>query len=243
MEIDKYKLITGMPFYIGDYYIVHPLTIREIIEMGYSTLQQHLNIILLEWESLEVDIKEEDRDDETLYKVLGQLFQDSEDFRESFNEACESFLKRPLISRKESPYDSKPYDRIKNFFTPEILGYLREVVTKQYLVSKKEKKKEEKFANERAKKLYEQLEKNKREAEKYKKNESQLIDLISALRWKVGMGKEEILNLTIYELYDGLQRIQVINKVDNTFTGIYSGTINAKKIDKRELDWMKSIEL
>jgi len=48
MEIDKYKLITGMPFYIGDYYIVHPLTIREIIEMGYGILQQHLNIILLD---------------------------------------------------------------------------------------------------------------------------------------------------------------------------------------------------
>lgn len=57
------------------------------------------------------------------------------------------------------------------------------------------------------------------------------------------MDKEEILKLSIYELYDGLKRKQVIDKVGNLFTAIYTGNINPKSIDKYELDYMRHIKL
>jgi hypothetical protein len=48
MKVDRAKLILGLPIEVGDYYIVHPLTVKEIVELGYEQLQIHLNIILLD---------------------------------------------------------------------------------------------------------------------------------------------------------------------------------------------------
>ena len=49
--------------------------------------------------------------------------------------------------------------------------------------------------------------------------------------------------LTLYELYDGLYRNKVIENVDNVNYGIYSGSIKFDDIDKKELDWMKKLEI
>lgn len=47
MAVDELKLTLGLPFEVGDYYIVHPLTIQEIAEMGYKEFQYFLNIFLI----------------------------------------------------------------------------------------------------------------------------------------------------------------------------------------------------
>lgn len=242
MAVDELKLILGLPFEVGDYYIVHPLTIQEIAEMGYTELQYYLNIFLIGWESFDINLDEDEKTDEKLYKMIRELFYESDEFFELFNKACNIFLKRPLAMSKKQSLEPKQFTRISKFFSKEVYGEMVEILNKQYLVSKKVEKKR-KFANERARKLHEQLEKNKKKAEKYNKNKPQFGDLISSLRWILGMNKSEILELSLYELYDGLKRKQVIDKVGHLFTAIYSGSINPKSIDKYELDYMKHIEL
>ncbi len=47
----------------------------------------------------------------------------------------------------------------------------------------------------------------------------------------------------MYELYEGLQRVEVMGKTEHLLSGVYSGSISAKSIDKKELEWMRHIEL
>lgn len=243
MKVDKAKLILGIPIEVGDYYIVHPLTIGEIVESGYEQLQIHLNIMLLDWDSFKVDMPEEEKTDKNLFKMIRDFYYDSDDFFDEFNKSFKVFLKRPLSKSKKQALQDDVFKKISDFFLKGDFKEVREILRKQYLIQKKEKEEPRKFADDRAKKLYEQIQKNQKEVEKYKKKDANLIDLISSLRWKVGLSKKDIMNITLYELYDGLKRVHVIDNVSNLFTGIYSGSINAKSIDDKELDWMRHVEI
>jgi hypothetical protein len=51
------------------------------------------------------------------------------------------------------------------------------------------------------------------------------------------------MGITLYELYDGLKRVHVVDNVSSLFMGIYSGSIDAKSIKDKDLVWMRHIEL
>lgn len=243
MKVDNAKLLLGLPIEVGDYYIVHPLTIREIVELGYEQLQIYLNIMLLDWESFETEVPKEEKTEENLFTIIRDFYYDSDDFFDEFNTAFKIFLKRPLARTKTQALSDGVFDKVNDFFLGGDFKEVREILRKQYLIQKKKKEEPQIFANERARELYEKIQKNQKEAEKYKKKDSDLLDLVSSLRWKIGLSKEDVMNITLYELYDGLKRVHVIDNVSYLFAGIYSGNINAKSIDDKELDWMRHIEL
>jgi hypothetical protein len=47
------------------------------------------------------------------------------------------------------------------------------------------------------------------------------------------------MGITLYELYDGLKRVHVVDNVSSLFMGIYSGSIDAKSIKDKDLVWMR----
>jgi len=154
-----------------------------------------------------------------------------------------SFLKRPLSKKRREMVNQKTFERIEKFFTKEVLGEIKNIIRAQYLIREVEEEEVRVFANEQARKLYERIKRNKIKAEKYKKKAPEFVDYISSIRWKLKMPKSELLNLTIYELYEGLNRTQLNDRVEHLFTGIYSGSISAKSIDEEELQWITHIEL
>jgi len=242
MDVDVAKLSLGMPFYVGDYYIVHPLTVEEIVELGYDNLRKHLRIILIDWNGLETKIPKKEQTEKALYKALKRMYYEDDKFYKSFNEACNIFLKRPLTKNKNESIEAKTYEKVKKFFSTEILGKIQVIIKEQYLLQEKEEEKIV-FANDKARKLYERIQRNQKKAEKYEKKGPEFSDYVSSLRWRLRIPKEELLKLTIYELYEGLNRTQLNERIDNLTTGIYSGNIRAESIEDDELRWIKHIEL
>lgn len=243
MKVDRAKLILGLPIEVGDYYIVHPLTIKEIVELGYEQLQINLNIMLLDWDSFELDVPEKEKTNLNLFKIIRDFYYDSDEFFNEFNKAFKVFLKRPLTRNRKQSLEEDVFRKVNNFFTNGDFEEVREILRKQYLIQKKKKEEPKNFGNERARRLYEQIKKNQETVDKYKEKDGDLLDLISSLRWKVGLSKKEIMEITLYELYDGLKRVHVVDRVTNLFTGIYSGSIDAKSLKDKDLDWMRHIEL
>ena len=43
----------------------------------------------------------------------------------------------------------------------------------------------------------------------------------------------------LYELFDDLNRLQIIVNSDALLKGMYSGMIDTKKINKSELNWLR----
>ena len=66
--------------------------------------------------------------------------------------------------------------------------------------------------------------------------ESLIIAMVSTEQFKYNF--EEVKKLTIYQFNESVR--QIIKKVeyDNRMHGIYSGTINAKDLNKDDLNWL-----
>ena len=80
-----------------------------------------------------------------------------------------------------------------------------------------------------------------REFNKDKPFRSYLLPLISAVKVKQGYTKDYVRNMGLYEFFDDIARMQVINNADHLLSAAYAGTIDMKKINKAELNWMKEL--
>jgi hypothetical protein len=70
---------------------------------------------------------------------------------------------------------------------------------------------------------------------------SYLFPLISAVKVKQGYTRDYIRHMGLKELFDDVARLQIINNADHLLQAAYAGTIDMKKIDKKELNWMKEL--
>jgi len=64
--------------------------------------------------------------------------------------------------------------------------------------------------------------------------------MISGLGWKANnINIFDVWDLTVYQLYDGLNRLKIIDDYQFTLSGIYAGTIDSGKINLKDINWMK----
>ena len=114
-----------------------------------------------------------------------------------------------------------------------IVNYLRKVFN---LTPKVEKP-----ANKATKKILIDEDRQKILLNKDKEFKSYLLPMISALKVKQGYTKEYVLNMGYVEFMNDIARLRIIDNAEHLMNGIYAGTIDTKKINKNELNWMKEI--
>lgn len=133
----------------------------------------------------------------------------------------------PVLANKETGVviDMLIYERIVN--------YLRKVHGL--------KKKIEHAGNKYTKKILIEEDRRNIELNKNKPYKSFLTPLVSSVKCRMGYTKDYVRNMQIYEFMDDVSRLQVINNADALLRGMYSGMIDTKKIDKKELNWMREL--
>ena len=96
--------------------------------------------------------------------------------------------------------------------------------------------KEPKFANETA--LIYELERHIRRLKRGRKlnGDVSLMSIISSIAWNA-CGFKEVWNLTLYQLYDGLNRKVKKYKYDNLMLGVYTGNIKYDSVDFNKENW------
>lgn len=99
--------------------------------------------------------------------------------------------------------------------------------------------KPERAKGKRAKQAMIDEDRRKREFNKDKPFKSYLLPLISAVKVRQGYTKDYVRNMGLYEFWDDLNRLQIMYNADHLMDGIYSGGIDAKKIKKEELNWLR----
>lgn len=114
-----------------------------------------------------------------------------------------------------------------------IMSYLRKLHNLQPKV--------EKAANKMTKKVLIEEDRQKILNAKNKPFKSYLLPLISSVKVKQGYTKEYVKNMGLYEFFDDVARMQIINNADHLLSAAYAGTIDMKKINKAELNWMKEL--
>ena len=122
---------------------------------------------------------------------------------------------------------------IEKMIYAKIVGYLRKL---HGLTPKVEKTK-----SKTVKKWLIEEDRNKIKNSQDKPFKSYLLPLISSVKVKQGYTREYVKNMGLRELFDDVARLQIINNADHLLSAAYAGTIDMKKIDKKELNWMKEL--
>lgn len=104
------------------------------------------------------------------------------------------------------------------------------------------KKKVEHAGNKYTKKILIEEDRMRIEANKNKPYKSFLTPLVSSVKCRMGYTKDYVRNMQVFEFFDDVQRLNVINNADALLRGMYSGMIDTKKIQKSELNWMRELD-
>ena len=96
----------------------------------------------------------------------------------------------------------------------------------------------ERAKNQYTKRVLIDEDRRKIEQNKNKPFKSYLLPLISAVKVRQGYTRDYVRGMGLYEFFDDVARLQVINNADHLLSAMYGGTIDMKKIDKKSLNWM-----
>ncbi len=99
----------------------------------------------------------------------------------------------------------------------------------------------EKAANKMTKKILIEEDRQKILQAKDKPFKSYLLPLISSVKVSQKYTKDYVRNMGLYEFFDDVARMQVVNNANHLLSACYAGTIDMKKINKQELNWMREI--
>lgn len=239
-EIDQLQLYFGDPYVINEHIIIKQPNIGQIMEYGERKYYQMVHTIT----AIPSDMKSQLFD-------MGFDYEKMEDFQlfqmlvQTLPKESTAILFGDIDFTKLKPYRNPQNDLVvladrETGLVIDVLIYERIV---NYLRSVHGlKKKVEKAKNAMTKRILIEEDRRNIALNKNKPYKSFLTPLVSAVKVRMGYTKEYVRNMGIYEFTDDIARLQIINNADALLRGMYSGMIDTKKIDKKELNWMKEIE-
>ena len=240
LDVDELQLYIGDDYVINDHIKVLQPTIKQIAEFGEkeffsvvhtvtaipSDMKANLWDIGLDW--MEVD-------DFELFVMLSQTLTPDRT-KLLFGDLDFTKLKpynHPHVEDEIILADKETGVFIDKMIYLRIVSYLR----KAFNITPKV----EKAANKMTKKILIEEDRKKNEFNKDKPFKSFLLPLISSVKVKQGYTKDYVLNMGYVEFMNDVARLQVIHDADHLLSGVYAGTIDMKKLNKAELNWMKEL--
>jgi hypothetical protein len=237
LEVDELLLYFGDDYVINKNIRIHQPLVGEIVncERDYFSMVHTLTAIPSDHKSQLWDMGIDwcQIEDFELFRMLAPtLTQDKTEIL--FGEL--DFSKMRQYPNKDGDIvlaDKESGIIIDQLIYTRIMNYLRKL---HNITPKVEKTK-----SKTVKKWLVDEDRNKIELAKNKPFKSYLLPLISAVKVKQGYTKTYMRDMGLYELFDDLARLQIIHNADHLLSAAYAGTIDMKKIDKKELNWMKEL--
>lgn len=239
-EIDSLGLYMGDPYVVNENIVIKQPTVGEIAEYGERKYYSMVHTIT----AIPSDMKSQLQD-------MGLDYEKVEDFElfmmlaPTLSQESTEILFGDIDLSKLKPYKNPQNDMIvladietdlviDMLIYERIVNYLRQVHGL--------KKKVEKAKNAMTKRVLIEEDRRNIALNKNKPYKSFLTPLVSAVKVRMGYTKDYVRNMQIFEFTDDVQRLQIINNADALLRGMYGGMIDTKKIDKKELNWMREIE-
>lgn len=238
-EIDELQLYFGDDYVINDYITISQPSIGQVVDYGESSYFSTIYTITaipsdMKAPLWDMGIDWTELDDFELFIMLSQTL--------TLDKT--SLLFGDLDFSQLKPYPNKVNGDIvlANKETGVIIDkmiYLRIVsyLRKLHNITPKI----ERAANEMTKKVLIEEDRNKIRLNQEKPFKSYLLPLISAVKVKQGYTKEYVRNMGLYEFFDDIARMSLINNADHLLSAAYAGTIDMKKINKQDFNWMKEL--
>lgn len=240
LDVDDLQLYFGDDYIINDKIKIHQPTIGEVVNYGEASYFSTVHTIT----AIPSDMKSQLWDNMNLDWTEVQDFELFMMLAQTLTPDRTSILFGDLDFSKLRPFRNNQNgnivlaDKETGVIIDEMI-YLRIVTYLRKLHNIKPKV--EKAANKITKRILIDEDRNKILYSKDKPFKSYLLPLISAVKVKQGYTKDYVKNMGFYEFMDDVNRMQVIHNADHLLSAAYAGTIDMKKINKAELNWMKEL--
>ena len=239
LESDSLFLYFGDDYVINEQIQMHQPTIGEIVDYGegqYFSMIHSLTAIPSDMKSqlCDIGIDWNQIEDFNLFMILSRTLT-PEQTGIIFGDLDFSKMRpyphpqngEPILADKEAGIivDKLIYMRIMSF-----LRKLHNITPKP-----------EKAKGKRAKEAMIEEDRRNREYNKDKPFRSYLLPLISAVKVKQGYTKDYVRNMGLYEFFDDVARMQVIDSANHLLNGAYCGMADLSKVDKKEFNWLREL--
>ena len=242
LDIDELQMYFCEPFHINDKITVYIPTIGDIVELGerkYYGMIHTLTCIPSDMKSqlFDAGIDYEEIGDFELFMMLTRTLT-PESTRLVLGDLDLSKFEPYTNSKNNEPvlYDAETDTIIDRLIYMKIVEYIRKVHSI--------KPKVEKAKNKTTKKILIQLDRDKIKKAQKEPYKSQLKPLISAMMRYPGFKykSNELKQCGLYEFMDTVQGAQIYVSSTSLLQGSYSGMIDTSKINKKEFNWMRSLD-
>lgn len=225
---DRLRLLTGKPVLAEDFGFIAPLTLGEVIDKGYMEYLKYLNVFCYKKEQFMENPPEE--------ILMFDFLMMAEDpfIHQLLKEALEFFLKDQVIIIKEkfiiavgSTKENLKFINRLNYenicYVIQIQNYMKSVDNDSDVFDK----------NDKAKEIQDKLNKSRAEIQRLKNKEhneieSDFYDVISALSIKGNISKFDLLNHSMFQIYDEYKRLIHIDQYDTNILALMQGAKGVK---------------
>lgn len=238
-EVDELKLYMSDEIKIADGVVIKNPKIADIVERGEKEYFSFIQTITATPSSMKVSLDDMGLDwmkvtDFQLFIILSQ----------TLPQEATSIILGDLDLKALKPYrlsdsgevvlSNADHTIIINEVIYEILvTYLR----KMHNFSKQI----DKAGNEITRKVLLEVARQDAKMAQDKPYKSFLKPLISAIKCRMGYTMDYVRNMSIFEVFDDLARLNIITQADAALGGCYSGMCDVSKIDKTVFDWAREI--
>ena len=240
ISVDSLKMYFGDDFAVNDKIVIHQPTIGEVADYGEQGYFSMAHLIC----SIPSDMK-------------SQLWDMKIDWMEISDFQLFTLLCKTLPPERTSIlFGDLDFTALKLYPHPQnedmvvLANKETGVIIDEYIYMKMVEyirkmhgftKKVERAKNKMTKKILIQEDRDRIARNANKEFESYLLPLISSVQARTHYTKEYIRNMGLCEFMDQVSRLQIIVSADALLHGMYGGFIDTKKINKKELNWMREI--
>lgn len=240
IEDYQLQLLLGLPICTPEFGYIHSPTLEEIAVMGYSNYSELMSTLLIN-KDMFTNVPEE----VTEYELLVYLLSQDENKRRNFVDACKLVLKEDVgfhVFNDIGEVITIGSDRVDHHINKDNFFLFQTLI---YLVSQNKYEKDEAYnpANEAARKAIEEMLNKKKKKKNVKpRKEVNFNSLISLVMTLGNYRSEDIRKLNIYQFMDRYKRLEIIENYRNTYLGVYTGNIDTKKANIKQVNWSKVID-
>ncbi|MNW44433.1 hypothetical protein D3C74_216680 [compost metagenome] len=235
-DIDlELKMLINIPIELEGAGLIYLPSLKKIAQIGFSTYNQLLSILLIDMKSIGHSIDES----VTEFDILYANCLHNKSFRElAFQGLSLFFCADPVLVEEEECY----FIRLgENGILNSINFSLFQKTL--YLANnlKSENEPEYNPVNSKAQEMINLILKARKKQPKLREK-MDLLSIVSGLAWKQnGISIQEVFELNIYQIYNGFFFTNNIDHYHHTLTGIYAGTVDGKGIKMSDIHWANKI--
>lgn len=229
------KFLLGLPVNVDGLGNFNAPLLTNIVDMTEEIYNMSISTLFFDKKQLQQDGLEQ----YSSFEVLSSIILSDVSYRTLFFYGLNLHFNEEITINQDGEIYFGEY-RMDSILTEEKFEYIKKLVRIANNLAQPKKEDEYAAGNDEARKFIEKLkQKNERLKDKVK-DSINLHSIISAIGWK-SQNFKFINELNIYQIYDGLDRLNVIDNYNYTMFGIYNGKIDGSKIKLPEISWVNII--